>query len=66
MQRVIGNCRQPHSIPFNKTFSMKTFVYIGKILDNFIAKEDDNLDWLSPFDDEETATAFKDLLQALM
>lgn len=44
---------------------MKTSVYIGTSLDGFIAKTDGNIDWLTPYGDEEAVHAYEEFIRGI-
>lgn len=44
---------------------VKTFVYIGTSLDGFIARENGNFDWLSPFANDEAIDSFKEFINRI-
>ena len=44
---------------------MKTNVYIGTSLDGFIARTDGNLDWLTPFADDEAVQAYEEFINKI-
>src|SRR5262245_35597690 len=44
---------------------MKTFVYVGASIDGFIAGENGDLEWLSPFGNEEVLESYKEFISKI-
>src|SRR4029079_10939546 len=44
---------------------IKTIVYIGTSLDGYIARKDGDLDWLTPFANDEAMRAYEDLISRI-
>lgn len=44
---------------------MKTSVYIGTSLDGFIAKTDGNIDWLTPYGNDEAVHAYEEFINGI-
>ena len=44
---------------------MKTSVYIGKSLDGFIAKTDGNIDWLTPYANDDAIHAYEKFMNGI-
>ena len=44
---------------------MKTIVYIGTSLDGFIARKDGDIDWLTPFADDEAIHAYEEFMNRI-
>jgi dihydrofolate reductase len=44
---------------------MKTSVYIGTSLDGFIAREDGDIDWLTPYGNDEAGRAYEEFIREI-